>query len=393
MAEGSKGFIRDIFFNILGVGDWADRRHLKTCVDMLVGLILSKTIHLTQWIPFASGRWLIAQSVQRRFSRWLDNSNINAQELYRPVIRDALSEWGNSMVYLAFDTSMLWNQYCMIRVSIVYRGRAIPLAWEVICHPSSAVAFSRYWTVLEQARKTLEGLNKRVVLLADRGFVDVNLMRLCRRFKWHFRIRAKAGLLVHRPGREPCPIEQFCPVLPGKALFLHNIYITGEKYGPVSLALAYDKASGEKWYIISNEPTSLNTFEEYALRFDIEENFLDDKSNGFQLESSGIRTSASLNRLCFVLAVATLYLVAQGTEVVAQNKRRLIDPHWSRGHSYLRIGWNWLKRAVYQGGEVLRQIRLFGGSDPEPARASRKQAEKRTQRFSFFECNTLIFEG
>jgi len=144
--------------------------------------------------------------------------------------------------------------------------------------------------------------------------------------------------------------------LPGKALFLHNVYISGERYGPVSLALAYDKASGERWYIISDEPTSLNTLAEYGLRFDIEENFLDDKSNGFQLENSGIRTSAGLNRLCFILAVATLYLVAQGTEVVAQNKRRLVDPHWSRGQSYLRIGWDWVRRAVYQGGEVLKQV-------------------------------------
>jgi hypothetical protein len=286
---------------------------------------------------------------------------------------------------------MLWNQYCMIRVSIVYRGRAIPLAWDVFFHKSSAVAFSRYWTVLEQARKNLEGLNKRVVLLADRGFMDMNLMRLCRRFNWHFRIRAKLGLLVHRPDRVPCPIAQLCPVLPGKALFLHNVYISGENYGPVSLALTYEKASGEKWCIISDEPTSNNTFEEYSLRFDIEENFLDDKSNGFQLESSGIRTSAGLNRLCFVMSVATLYLVAQGTEVVAQNKRRLIDPHWSRGHSYLRIGWDWVRQAVYQGREMLRSIRLIGGPDPEPARASRKQAEKRAQRFLFFESNTLIF--
>jgi hypothetical protein len=52
-------------------------------------------------------------------------------------------------------------------------------------------------------------------------------------------------------------------------------------------------------------------------RFEIEENFLDDKSNGFQLESSLVREAEALTRLCFVVAVATLYLVAQGTQVVA----------------------------------------------------------------------------
>jgi len=55
----------------------------------------------------------------------------------------------------------------------------------------------------------------------------------------------------------------------------------------------------------------MKTFEEYRLRFDIEENFLDDKSNGFQLESSLIRSAKALERLCLVLALTTLYLVLQ----------------------------------------------------------------------------------
>jgi hypothetical protein len=41
-----------------------------------------------------------------------------------------------------------------------------------------------------------------------------------------------------------------------------------------------------------------------------------------------------------VLAIATVYLTLQGTAVVAQGKRRWVDPHWERGNSYLRIGWN-----------------------------------------------------
>ncbi len=37
---------------------------------------------------------------------------------------------------------------------------------------------------------------------------------------------------------------------------------------------------------------------------------------------------------------ATLFLTAQGTEVVAQGKRRLVDPHWFRGSSYTSHGYN-----------------------------------------------------
>ena len=65
-------------------------------------------------------------------------------------------------------------------------------------------------------------------------------------------------------------------------------------YGTVYLALAHC-ANGEHWYVVSDEPTDVETFVEYGLRFDIKENFLDDKSNGFQLESSLIRSADALS--------------------------------------------------------------------------------------------------
>ena len=97
---------------------------------------------------------------------------------------------------------------------------------------------------------------------------------------------------------------------------------------------------------------------------------MDDKSNGFQLESSLVRDADALTRLCFVLAVATLYLVAQGTQVVTAQKRRWVDPHWLRGNSYLRIGWQWVKTALARGWELFATLHLRGTPDPEPCRAS-----------------------
>jgi hypothetical protein len=64
------------------------------------------------------------------------------------------------------------------------------------------------------------------------------------------------------------------------------VKITDHGLGPVHLAVARPLGSDEYWYVISDESTDVKTVEEYGLRFDIEENFLDDKSNGFQLEES-----------------------------------------------------------------------------------------------------------
>lgn len=98
---------------------------------------------------------------------------------------------------------------------------------------------------------------------------------------------------------------------------------------------------------------------------------MDDKSNGFQLESSLVRDANALTRLGLVLALTTLYLVAQGTQVVQTNKRRWMDPHWFRGNSYLRLGWQWVKTALARGWPLFAKLHLSG--TPDPSRASTAQ--------------------
>jgi hypothetical protein len=349
-------------------GQWRDVRHLQTLAWMVVGLIQAGCVNLTAWVPFVTGRARYAQSTQRRFARWLANPRVEVHELYAPLIEQALAEWGTHTLYLALDTSMLWNQYCVIRLSLVYRGRAVPVVWEVVEHGSSSVPHTAYEALLDAVPPLLPPGSK-VVFLADRGFADTELMAHLRRLGWHFRIRIKASFGIHRFGQFPCKVEDF-QLAPGRALFLHNVAITAEHFGPVSLALARHTSNGEHWYVVSDEPTSVQTFVEYGWRFDIEENFLDDKSNGFQLESSLVRDAAALTRLCLVLAVTTLYLLAQGTQVVRTNKRRWVDPHWLRGNSYLRIGWQWVKTALARGWALFATLHLSGIPDPEPSRAS-----------------------
>lgn len=349
-------------------GQWRDVRHLQTLVWMVVGLLQSSCVNLTAWVPFVTGRARYAQSTQRRFARWLANPRVEVHELYAPLIEQALAEWGTHTLYLALDTSMVWNQYCVIRLSLVYRGRAVPVVWAVVEHGSSSVPHTAYAALLDAVPPLLPP-GRKVIFLADRGFADTELMVHLRRLGWHFRIRIKASFGIHRFGHPPCKVEDF-RLTPGRALFLHNVAITAGHFGSVSLALARHTSNGEYWYVVSDEPTSVQTFVEYGWRFDIEENFLDDKSNGFQLESSLVRDADALTRLCLVLAITTLYLLAQGTQVVRTNKRRWVDPHWLRGNSYLRIGWQWVKTALARGWTLFATLHLNGTPDPEPSRAS-----------------------
>jgi Transposase DDE domain len=368
--------------------NWVDGRHLKTLAWMMVGLIQASVVSLTAWAPYVCSRAVYAQSLVRRFDRWLQNPRIEVHRLYGPLIQHALAEWGPSVLYLALDTSTLWDAYCLVRISLIYRGRAIPLVWKVLQHPSSSVAYAAYTDILDTAASLLP-LYGKVIFFADRGFADTHLMNHLRRLNWHWRIRIKSSFWIYRRGHQPCKASRLSLAV-GEARFWHHVYITKTQYGPVHLALARRPDGKEEWLVVSDEPTDVKTFEEYGLRFDIEENFLDDKSNGFQLESSLIRSAKALERLCLVLAIATLYLVSQGTEVIKQGKRRWVDPHWFRGQSYLKIGWKWVERALSRGYELVTRLHLSAGADPEPAIASRRQAQKPPRLFIALEFHEAV---
>ena len=278
-------------FKLLGQSKaWADLRHLQTFCWMVIGLICSGCINLTCLSTYAESRAKLAQSHQRRFSRWLHNNRINVHRLYKPIIKLALADWNSSSIKIIEDTTLLWNQYCLVRLSVQYRGRAVVLGWRVLEKSSSSVALEKYQDLLCASAKLLPP-GVKVIFLADRGFADTKLMR-----------------------------------------------------------------------------------------FNIEEEFLDEKSNGFQLEKSEIRSVMALSRLCLVVAVAALCLTSQGEQVVAHGLRRRVDCHWFRGNSYLRIGWDWLKAVVHKGWKLFPNMTLNGRVDPEPAIASRKQERKKLQR-------------
>ena len=117
-----------------------------------------------------------AQSHQRRFSRWLHNPRINVQRRYSPLIQKALADWNASVLTVIEDRSQLWGKYCLIRLSVQYRGRAVPIVWRVIRHESSSISFSVYQTMLKRAARLMPaGVSVR--FLADRDNASTQLMR------------------------------------------------------------------------------------------------------------------------------------------------------------------------------------------------------------------------
>ena len=131
---------------------YCDLRHLSALAWMVSALLCSGQLSLPAWEPFVPSRARKAQSVERRWQRFLDNERISVTHLYVPLVLASLKRWQQHRLYLALDTTMLWNRYCMIHLSVVCCGRAVPLLWRVLEHGSAAVAFKEYKPLLRKAR-------------------------------------------------------------------------------------------------------------------------------------------------------------------------------------------------------------------------------------------------
>lgn len=359
-------FIRDMHVS------FHDLRILETFGWAIVGVIESKKPHFSHWLPFRRGQ-AKAASKERQFSRWLHNDKIRPMLIYRRLVKKMLADWYGETAYLALDTTQLWKRFVVVRLALVYCGRAIPLGWVVCASGSATVAVSKYQRMLAQVAVLIPPSTK-VILLADRGFSHIELMQIAAQLDWHFRIRLKSDTLVHLANGKRHQIRTLMPPV-GKGRCYANVWITKQKYGPLHLAIAQviTPNGTEKWAIVSDEPVGRHTFDEYGLRFDIEENFLDDKSAGFNLEDSLLQDSMAISRLCLILATATVYLVSTGTAVVVSGLRPIVDTHWRRGLSHLQIGWRWCKYAVANRKWLLSFLWLPPLPDPEPAIASWKQ--------------------
>ena len=82
-----------------------------------------------------------------------------------------------------------------------------------------------------------------------------------------------------------------------------------------------------------------------------------------------------------ILALATLFLITKGVQIVAEGKRRMVDPHWQRGLSYLKMGEQAMHWALSRGLEVFTHLALPGGPDPAPLGKRKKKCLTPSRRW------------
>lgn len=356
-----------------------DQRHLQGFAEIVAAILQSGEACLGRWIPYLSHRDCQARAHRGRLSYVLHNEQITAARYYEPMLRQALSAFAGEAVLLTLDTSMLWDQFCLIEVCFVWGGRSFTLAQVVLEHGSATVGFEQYKSVLERAQAVLPP-KVQVTLLADRGFDHGDLMRWLNQQQWNWAIRVKSDLLLTTPNGRTQSVASYFPP-PGKAYLVGPVRVLGDI--DAHLATANVPGAQDTWAVLSNQAVSLQTFALYGQRFGgIEHHFKDYKSAALNVLDSGLRDVAVLTRLFMLLDCADLIARLLGMMLVKAGQRTRLDWHGDRGLSFLQLGLRELARLCYER-LPLPILQALPKCNPPPACASQSKRDALDCRIEF----------
>jgi Transposase DDE domain len=356
-----------------------DQRHLQGFAEILAAILQSGSACLGKWIPYLSHRGCKARAHLERLSYFLHNQQISAEQFYEPLLRHVLAAFAGASVLLTLDTSMLWDQFCLIEVCFVWGGRSFTLAQVVIEHGSATVGFEQYQSVLQCAKRVLPPPCQ-VTLLADRGFEHGKLIHWLRQQNWSWAIRVKSDLKIKRSNGRTQSVEDLLP-LETQAYLFENVQVLDGI--DCHLVIAKLPDTKDFWAVLSDQQPSLQTFALYGKRFGgIEPHFKDYKSAAFGVLQSGLRTPQTLTCLFMLLDCASLIALMLGMMLVQSGERSRLDWHGERGLSFLQLGLRQLAHLCYQR-LPLPKLAALPQSNPPPACASKRKRQRLDGRIEF----------
>ena len=105
-------------------------RHLITLAALISGIVGSKSTqlpHIAAKVPNGTK----PESRVKRFARWLDNAHILEEVYFLPYAEVLLRHLAWQTVVLVMDGSGVGRGCTALMIHVVYKGRALPLAWRV----------------------------------------------------------------------------------------------------------------------------------------------------------------------------------------------------------------------------------------------------------------------
>ena len=214
-------------------------RHLITLAALISGIVGSKSTqlpHIAAKVPNGTK----PESRAKRFARWCDNAHILEEVYFLPYADVLLRHLALETVVLVMDGSGVGRGCTALMIHVVYKGRALPLAWRVRQAPKGHFPEDLHIAVVELVR-TLIPEGTKVVFLGDGEFDGITLQKTINEAGWGYACRTSKGNTATWEDATFDVAELGACLKPGRLIELKEVQVTREAYGPVMLLCCWAK--------------------------------------------------------------------------------------------------------------------------------------------------------
>lgn len=245
---------------------------------------------------------------------------VQVKACFAELLGWVVAQWqGDHQMALALDASTLGERFTVIAVSVVYRGCAIPVAWQIL----QANVAGEWQGSIEALFASLGGVipaDWHVIVMVDRGLYAAWLYQTIQRLGWHPVMRVKEGMSFRANGEDHAgPIGERVTHRGSKWA---GRGVWSEQGTPMegTLLVRWEGGYEEKLAVVTDLAPEEADAAWYQMRFWIEDEFKDEKRGGWRWEQTKMSKPERAQRRWLAMAVATQWVVRVGGEQEAREQ-------------------------------------------------------------------------
>src|SRR5437867_330919 len=206
-------------------------RHVTTLAALISGIVGGKSTqlpHIATKVP--DGRK--PESRVKRFARWLDNDRILEEMYFVPYAAILLTHLALETLVLVMDGSVVGRDCTALMIHVIYKGRALPLAWRVRQGPKGHFPKDLHLAMVALMREVIpEGAQ--VVFLGDGECDGMALQATLNEAGWSYTCRTALSTVATWEGTTFRIDTLGACSKPGTLIALQEVKFTRSAYGPV----------------------------------------------------------------------------------------------------------------------------------------------------------------
>jgi hypothetical protein len=329
--------------------------HMITLAMMIAGIVLSRNAQLSALSADIPGN-AKDKSIEMRLRRWVKDDRLEADVVYMPFARQILEALASLPLVLVMDGSQAGRGCMVLMVGVLYKKRALPIAWVTYKGKKGHTTAERHIQALEKVIPLLPP-ECEVILLGDAEYDTTEMIVWVQEnTSWHYVLRTAPQIHVCEDQNSQ-PIGSY-PLAKGHVFLRSQVGFTQNATVFLNLVGWWGSRHEEPIYLVTNLPNAYQACRHYRRRFQIETFFSDQKSRGFHIHKSHLSDPARLSRMLVAACLAYVWMICQGLWVIASNHTGLIDRTDRIDKSLFRLGLDWIKFALKRNLDFEPTFRL-----------------------------------